>query len=319
MEESIMIGGLKDILMSRAAEWGLPSGGDWKCLFHNSYDPPPLRFKILWFHGKDRFPLVVTKVGREESAFVREFEGLKKVHPLAQSCVPRPLCLEKTDEFWMLWMGGVPGLRIPPRASYAAPVLQATVDMLVSIHGGLARPAAEASADRHHRMVERPLAALMEWGPSAEVRAGCRAIAGTASTEWLRQLPVIQQHGDLFLDNVIRDRDRYYMVDWETFGAIDLPFYDLLTLIISLLRASGETPESLDPDLVRQVPLLIERYTRRLGLPATLVSQLIPLTMANWFYLHWVNDRQRIMESMYASIDRYFKNKGAWDEVFISA
>jgi hypothetical protein len=39
--------------------------------------------------------------------------------------------------------------------------------------------------------------------------------------------------------------------------------------------------------------------------------------MANWFYLHWLNGRQRIMESMYASIDRYFKNRGAWDEVFV--
>jgi aminoglycoside phosphotransferase (APT) family kinase protein len=221
------------------------------------------------------------------------------------------------DEFWMMWMAGVPGLRFPRRSSYPVPVLQSMVDMLASIHHALARPAGESSADRHERMVARPLTALMEWGPSAEVRASCRTLAAESSAAWLQQLPVIPQHGDIFVDNVIRDRDRYYLVDWEVFGAVDLPFYDLLTLMISLLRASGETPERFNPNLVRQVPLLVERYARRMGLPLSLVPKLIPLTMANWFYLHWLEGRRPIMESMYASIDRYFKNRGAWDEVFV--
>ena len=320
-EDSIMIGEWKDILVARAAEWGLPPGGDWKCMFHNSYDPPPLRFHVLWFHGKDRFPRVVTKISREESILGCEFESLRTVYRLAESYVPRPLCLEKAEEFWMMWMAGVPGLRIPQRSSYPAEVLQSMVDMLASIHHGLARPAGESSADRHERMVARPLAALMEWGPSAKVRAGCRTLEGASPTAWLRQLPVIRQHGDVFLDNVIRDRHRYSLVDWEVFGAVDLPFYDLLTLLISILRASGETPERFNPNLVRQVPLLIERYARRLGLPVSLVPKLVPLTMANWFYLHWLGGEGRgpIMERMYATIDHYFSHKGAWDEVFVRA
>jgi aminoglycoside phosphotransferase (APT) family kinase protein len=312
-----MIGEWKGILVARAADWDLPPRGDWKCLLHNNYHPAASTLNVLWFHGKDRFPRAVTKIGRQESTLVHEFESLRMVYPLAESYMPRPLCLEKRDELWMLWMAGVPGFRIPRRSSYPAPVLQSMVDMLASIHHGLARPAGESSADRHERMVARPLTALMEWGPSAEVRASCRTIEGASSAAWLQQLPVIPQHGDVFLDNVIRDRDRYYLVDWETFGAIDLPFYDLLTLMISILRASGETPERLNSNLVRQVPLMIEQYARRLGLAVSLVPKLLPLTMANWFYLHWLEGRQPIMEAMYATIDRYFRHKGTWDEVFV--
>ena len=312
-----MIAEWKGILTSRASEWGLPASGEWKFLLHNNYHPTASTFNVLWFHGKDRFPRVVTKIGREEYGLVREFESLRTVYALADSHVPRPLGFEKTDELWTLWMAGVPGLRIPRRSSYKASMLELMVDVLASIHHGLAKPPSESTPDRHQRMIERPLAALMEWGASAEVRTGCKTIAEELSADWLQKLPVIPQHGDLFLDNIIRNRDQYYFVDWETFGAVDLPFYDLLTLTISILRASGETLESLDRNLVRQVPLLIERYARRLELPVSIVSKLVPLTMANWFYLHWVEGRRPIMESMYATIDRYFKNRGAWNEVFV--
>src|SRR5205823_689937 len=177
-------------------------------------------FNVLWFHGKDRFPRVVTKIGRQESMLTREIQSLRTVYPVAESHVPRPLCLEQKDESWMLWMTGVPGRRSPPRSSYPAPVLQSMVDMVASIHQGLSNPATESAPDRHQRIVEKPFAALMEWGPSAEVRANCKPLARELSPAWLQKLPVIPQHGDLFLDNVIRDEDRYYVVDWETFGAV---------------------------------------------------------------------------------------------------
>jgi aminoglycoside phosphotransferase (APT) family kinase protein len=314
-----MIGMWKTILCARAAEWGLPSDGNWNFLLHNNYHPTSSTFNVLWFHEKDRFPRAVTKIGRQEATLAREFESLQTVYKLAGAHVPRPLHVENTDGFWMLWMTGVPGLRIPRRSSYPAPMLISMVNMLASIHHSLARPSGESKPDRHERMVTKPLEALAAWGPSADVRAGCMAVAEAASTAWVQSLPVIPQHGDLFLDNVLRHGQQWYVVDWETFAAVDLPFYDLLTLLRSALRASGDTLQHLNRGLVRQVPILVEQYALRLGLPVSLVQNLLPLTIANWFYLHWLEGRRPIMEAMYTDIENYFKNKGAWDEVFVKA
>lgn len=311
-----MIQEWKNVLLSRAGEWGLPEDGKWECLLHNNYQPTISTFNVLWFHGRERFPRVVTKVCQDQSMLDDEFRGLQTVFAAAGAYVPKPLSLDSVDKLWTLWMSGVPGQRVPTRKVYPASLLEPLTDTLASVHSALRQRPSCPSAGRYERMVAKPFAALSNWGTSAEILAHCKMLAAECSAGWIEQLPVIPQHGDLFLDNVIRDGNCYYLIDWETFGAVDLPFYDLLTLLISVLNASGGEPQRLNPTVSGQFPILIARYARHLALPVSLVTRLLPLTMANWFYLHWLAGRQPILEKMYATISHYVAYKGAWDEVF---
>jgi hypothetical protein len=223
--------------------------------------------------------------------------------------------LGDADGFGMLWMEGVPGRRIPPGRRYSASMLATSVDMLISIHRALNKGLEGVAADRHARMVAAPLDAVLQCG-GPTVRDGCLALLETATAGWLQILPAIPQHGDLFLDNVLRYREECHIVDWENYGAIDLPFHDLLTLLLSFLRASASAPEEWDPDLKKVIPSLIERYARGLNLPASTVSVLLPLTLANWFYLHWIEGRAAAAV-MYRAIDHYFEHTGYWQKVFL--
>jgi thiamine kinase-like enzyme len=49
------------------------------------------------------------------------------------------------------------------------------------------------------------------------------------------ELPQLPQHGDFCVDNLlVRPDGRIVVIDWEEFGAVRLPAYDLLTLFASV-------------------------------------------------------------------------------------
>ena len=247
-----MIENWKRILSVRAAEWGLPTGGDWNFLFLNTYNAPCPTINLLWFHGEEPFPRVVTKMCRDGASLVEEFrcppDGF---HPVAPRYVPRPMHLGNADGFCMLWMEGVPGRRIPP-GQYGKPVLDTSVDMVTSIHRAVNKGKGGPRRTGTRVMVSNSLKCNSSAGADHAVREGCprpRSSKWRPHSDGCKDLPVIPQHGDLYPDNILRYKDQCHIVDWENFGAIDLPFYDLLTLLIAFLRAIRTRAEGVGPRL----------------------------------------------------------------------
>jgi hypothetical protein len=312
-----MIEAWKQILTTKAAEWDLPGGGEWNFLFHNNYHPNISTINLLWFYRNESFPRVVTKLKRERDALALEFHNLKSVYSVAPRHVPRPIHLGDSGEFGMLWMGGVPGYCIPPGGRDLAPNLAPSVDMLVSIQRALNRGIGQAAADRHARMVEAPVALALRQTESKAVRDGCLALLAAATPEWLAKLPVIPQHGDLYLDNVLRYQDQRHIIDWEDFGKVDLPFYDLLTLLHSSLSATAHKPEHWDPSVKQQIVPLLERYSRGVPAPSAAIRLLLPLTLANRLYYHCGEGRAAAAAIVSAGIEHYFEHTSYWQEVFI--
>ena len=106
-------------------------------------------------------------------------------------------------------------------------------------------------------------------------------------------------------------------VNWESFGIIDLPFYDVLTLLLSFLRASGPSPEQWSPALCKQIPMLLKRYAGALQLTTSALDTLLPLTLLNRFYLHWVEKTTPAAAAMYSELDHYFEHTSFWNDVFL--
>jgi hypothetical protein len=213
-------------------------------------------------------------------------------------------------------MEGVPGMSSLSRDHRPARLL--TVAMtLASLHNALLNKTTQVGAERYRRMVLDPLATVARFAAEPSVLRGCAEIQGLISVEWIDSLPVIPQHGDLISSNLLGDGDRWYVVDWaETYGMVDFPFYDLLTLLLSLLTARGETIEHWNPGLANQIPNLIQRYAQEMRLPAGTSSLLLPLTLANLFHLQWRDGRHQFTDRMYKTILDYFKHRDQWQNVF---
>jgi aminoglycoside phosphotransferase (APT) family kinase protein len=311
----IMIGRLKSCLLDRAAEWGLPQSEKWSFLFYNNYHPHCSDMDILWFLNTEKYPRVVTKISREPERPGREFANLRQVHAAAPKWTPRPLDYCAEGSFWTLWMEGVPGTRFGGRPT--SDVLRPMVETIAGIHRALSAPPERAQTDRFRDAVAEPLRILSEFGASP-VPEGCRRLLAAAGAERLESLPVIPQHGDLYDGNLLRHPGGWYVVDWESFGMVDLPAYDLYTLLLSLLLADGATCRQWRPELVAQISGLVKLYGERLGLAEAELATMLPLTLANWFYVQWRDGRASFLKRMYPTIADYFENRERWETVFLS-
>jgi hypothetical protein len=312
-----VIGEAQAFLLEKAPEWMTPAGGQWRALVHNNYHPHCSNINLLWFLDKDKFPRVVTKLYREQPIISREFENLRRAHAKVPELVPKPLHFGMQWGFWALWMEGLPGERFQAGNRHSPALLQSVVQSLAWMHHALRDASDPLPGHRYTRVVTEPLRTVAEYGPLASVRTGCEALAQRISPEWIDQLPCIPQHGDLFASNILIHHKRPFIVDWESFGAIGLPFYDLFTFLLSLLRLGGDAPGTWNPALIRQIPSLIQLYAQALEFPVSMASTLLPLTLVNWFHLQWCDGRKEFAEIMYKTLENYFSHPDEWQRVFL--
>lgn len=312
-----MIARWTELLLERAVEWNVPQGGTWKFLFNNNYHSHCSNMNLFWFHGQDEFPRVVTKIYREPRIVKREFENLVRIHAVVPSVVPRPLYFGFEGNFWTFWMDGVPGWRLPAADKHWPAVLGDVSETLLSVHVATRSHETAVGPDRHRSMVTAPLETLSRFGSSAAIREGCAAVAAASSIEWVNSLPIVPQHGDLFFGNLLSHRKRWYILDWESYGLIDLPLYDLLTLFLSLLLARGPVPERWPISLTRQIPALTESYSRAMDISVADTRLLFSLALANWFHLQWEDGRQQFATTMYNAVEQYFQHRDLWENIIL--
>jgi len=304
-----MIGTWRDFLIDHLAEWRLPTGGNWSFVLHNNYYPHMTTLNILWFRNGSVFPDVVVKFTNQAAPMEKEHRNMQRAYACAPAIVPRPLYFGQQGRLWGLWMEGVPGLMLQADRDCSPALLRSLVDTICSFHGAARRTPAVPDSTRYRRMVEAPLATLAQFGAST---AGCARVASSASPDWLQSLPVIPQHGDLYPGNILMHHNRCHLIDWESFGATDLPFVDLFILLSSYLLGSGH------PATVKVIPSLVRGYAERMNLTPHDLSLLLPLAFANWFHLQFEDGRKKFVSNLYPTIQGYFDSSGPWNQAFLS-
>jgi len=318
----------KAYLEEHAGSWGLPARGEWHPLYLNDLFAPVSATTpaspvvvVLWFHNREKFPSAACKVSRDEGILRREFGHLTEAWSRAPEHVPRPFACEYQAGFCMLWMAASPGRQLPIDRPLPASKLDSIVDLLLSIHQAGGHQTDGPAVRRHMRMVVEPLESITRFADSRLVRDGCATLLRQTSIEWLAALPVMPQHGDFALCNLLW-HDRWRAVDWENYGAVDLPFYDLYTLVFSLVGVPGKLSHEWDPDRARNMPGLFGRYARGLGLPVSVARLVLPLTLANWFHALQHAERHynaQLMAALHRAATDYFGNQAAWEQRLLPA
>src|SRR5205085_5636862 len=117
-------------------------------------------------------------------------------------------------------MEGVPGLRFRAGDRHPPAKLGSLVEMVASMHCAIRTTEVRPDSRRYSRVVLEPLRTVAEFGEASAVRSGCESLTERCSQDWVRSVPVIPQHGDLFFSNVLSYRGQWHIVDWESFGVI---------------------------------------------------------------------------------------------------
>jgi hypothetical protein len=310
-----MIAKLHEFLSQNIIEWRLPPSGSWRFWLYNNSHPHCSHLDVMWFHDGGEFPRLITKLDRKPEILEREFHNLKRAHSAAPAFVPQPLSFGPMDGLWALWIEGVPGSPFRPDSSTRS--LGLIIEMLVDIHSRMRAQTPSGITDRYRAMVGAPLDSLTEFGASAGVQTGCAELRRRLNIDWLATLPVIPQHGDFYPGNVITYRGTMRVIDWETFGQVDLPAYDLFTFLISLTVSAEATLVDGRSPIAQQAREMIAIYAQRLDLTREDMENLLPLALANWFQLMKSDGREVFVKRMYRIIENYFHAEELWRNIFV--
>jgi hypothetical protein len=313
-----MISRWKNILRENASQWDLPAQGEWSFLMSNVTHSMGCTIYLLWFHDHDIYPRVVTKLSRRDTFLRREFQNLLDVWACAPAWTPRPLALGQERDVWALWMEGLPGSKLLSRQSSSL-ALEPIVDMLGDIHKAIHGRGNWRCEDRYRRSVLEPIGSIEQLCDNGVMTAQCAELRAKISADWICSLPVIPQHCDFVPGNLLKEKNQFHVVDWEYFGRIDLPLFDLLTLVSSVLRIDTENAKDWSSSLAKTISGLAASYERKIGLSPDDVAKLVPLALMNWVHLHRQENHASESSRVYRILRHYFEHQDLWDGLFIPA
>lgn len=238
------------------------------------------------------------------------------LHYLRARCpelpVPAPRFAGELEGLWIACEERLPGLGAPQisgRPRLVGAMLRDAARELAL----LAEPEPVRFDDeRFDRLVSAKLELVARHCGSAEVRARLeRMVAGTRARLVGREVPLAICHGDLRSKHVqVRSDGRVVgYLDWGTWLAEDLPYYDLLHLVANERRqeagldAAGGWALVRDPSRLRASERgALDEYARRIGLSDEVreaIAMLYPLLVAATAERTWDYSRPRWLERQF--------------------
>jgi hypothetical protein len=238
---------------------------------------------ISVFVGNDQFYQV------KASEFI-DLRGLYELHCRAwqdhPAIVPRPLG-HRVDGGWSIMVTDGVHHRVLHRSAVLGSRWRRRGTMSSQLcmyfqrkgtHGGPHDEAEQA------RLVQR-VAAHFEGGPYARIATACIRQAQASGVE---SMPTQAQHGDFVLNNLGQHDGRLVVFDWEDYGRVGLPGFDICTLCLSLL---GEDADALRRVMSARAPQaqvlddVLARACQAQGIELDRFRRLIPFYLLVFLYL----------------------------------
>ena len=198
------------------------------------------RVSILFFPPEGKSPRVIMKVGftpREGEFLTSEFEAMHRVRPLLpeslQTSMPRALDLSRNGDVTVIAVEVVDGKRllVPRLTGEVSAAAVRVMDSFFARSFAFSREMALATRSEtpsdHIALVEvteRFVQRFATGDPDVEDRAKAfgRALAGSGA-EWHSAW----QHQDVAVGNVLDNRGRLMLLDWEHAGPGCVPWFDI--------------------------------------------------------------------------------------------
>jgi aminoglycoside phosphotransferase (APT) family kinase protein len=229
---------INDIITQVARAQGsqkLLAGGPLAYSLYNNRGGATSSILIFGFAAGGTRPAVTVKLYRDRARASREYAALARLAPKLPERVPNPYLTGELHGWAFLAMEGMAGG--PVAAARLRGHLASIVDLVVALHresdeGPMSQADVAAEIEAPLRAFERNYASGrtgLEWL--------CRAVGMHLASLGDVPLPRVSQHGDFTLGNLLAGpKGTVGVVDWEEFGQIRTPAYDLSVLFSNLPR-----------------------------------------------------------------------------------
>jgi aminoglycoside phosphotransferase (APT) family kinase protein len=217
-----------------------------------------------------------------------EYQIAQSVASSAGRFVPQPIAFLRTGKVSCIVVEGIKFsvvrgdqlLRAPPRGKLARELI-AYLSHAASNQTSKDRPASIA------RLVD----AISERYDGTEQEGLLRKVLAHSDLDALSRLPSQRQHGDFVPNNFGMRPEGLVVFDWEDFGRIDLPGFDLAVLVGSLVDFEPKRLQDVrDASLRARKPLVrwLDEACRAAGLSPADLMRALPLHLALFM---WLKDR----------------------------
>jgi hypothetical protein len=211
----------------------------------------------------------------------REFECQAASYSALPEYVPEPLAFGQAKGLFLLASRGVPHVRLTMRS------VRDTAGRLCTGIGEYVRRSATAFANsephsEHAEELERVIGYLQE----PELVTVLRSYIRQLDLEQLRLLPHVRQHGDLVANNIGLTRRTLVIFDWEDFGRVQLPGFDIALLLMSLLDFDAiRLKHWFERKEPRELDNIVTKAAGCLGINRSMLWMWLPMYLAHFLYL----------------------------------
>lgn len=225
--------------------------------------------------------IYITVKASKNADLQREFECQTISHAALPEYVPAPLAFGEAKGLSLLASEGVPHAKLTATAMRGA-----GARLFCGIKEYARRSAGTFATQQwtsaHHQELEKVLIRLDD----KKLAALLESYISRLGVEQMLLLPHIRQHGDLVVSNIGVTTRGMVIFDWEDFGRVELPGFDIALLLVSsldydvaLLRRWFELREP------RELDDIIIAAADDLGFSRPMLWGLLPVYLAHFLYL----------------------------------
>lgn len=259
-----------------------------RVFLYNNYDLTDGSVLLFLFDQTSTTPFAVLKLARNRSILIREYENLNTIDSICPGLAAAPLFFDQAADYYVLGTAPLIANRLSGYRARSRKLKRVSA-RLAKLHELLRSQSPSTMFQVEHFM--RPFAGLYDTELPVTVADFFNDLAAVHA-QLIRQFPVeeISQHGDLYFDNILAKGRRVYFLDWEDFGEIKLPGYDLFSLVFDVCGLQDGAVAQLE-ELIDSVAGKTVNYFRKLGIPSGVVEALISFTLVQQYHRSWTLGR----------------------------
>lgn len=214
-----------------------------------------------------------------------EYERHRQAREAFGSTVVPPRALFKTGEWNVIASVGVEAMPLRRARLFGE---RRDREVVAAVEGFFRQQATLADSAHRAERAQRLAQSLVETLDRPGVTGLRERVMAPHAWDLVRELPNMPQHGDFVMSNLAWLQGRLMVFDYEDFGRIQLPGFDLTTLYLSLFEFEPSAVERLlradDAELATQLPWL-RPSCANLGLSLANMRALLPIHLAAFLSL----------------------------------
>ena len=223
---------------------------------------------------------IVVKVSKSAD-LEREFKCQAASYSALPEYVPEPLAFGASKGLFLIASRGVPHVRLTMRS------IRRATDRLCEGIGEYVRRSTMAFANpepssQHPENLEKIVGDLQDLHLARVLRSHIRRV----DLEQLRLLPHARQHGDLVANNVGLASRTLVIFDWEDFGRVQLPGFDVALLLMSFLDFDAvRLKRWFERSEPRELDKIVTTAAGNLGISRSMLWMWLPIYLAHFLHL----------------------------------